>query len=833
MKNVVKKNKNSSIKNTNWVAVVSWILAVLAHIAIVLLLVLSYKYYGLQAKTFICVMIVALCMLIIADILVFYELKTQSLASKIVTLVISLILVIVGFGGSYYVNKVNKSVNKAIENTGTDQYETVAGVFSCYTKKNACSYTSIDDLKDTTGLKIGVINDGGAGVGTVGTNLINENGINAQIITFDTTDDLFSALVGEEEDENVDIAVFPASLRQRLLSDTEVDYAQYLDNIVDFYSFEEKIKTGENANANKDLYTEPFNILLIGFAPEDAAMTVGLADSIILATVNPQTFTVSLTSIARDSYVDISCNGSRQKINAARGISRQCLMDTVSDVLGVDIDYYMEVNFQGVVDIVDAVGGITINNPVEFVGQDASGIRGDYTVLVPAGEVVADGQMALAFARERHAMPNGDFDRQQHQQEVIAAIVERLLTINDVNKAIKVMEAAGDNFSTNLSLNQLTGIFNYLVNHTNTVGIPTYYMIDIKNMRVTGYASWYYSYSMHLPQWIYKLYNGSIAEAQACIKDVWGDYSTSDIKQYSYQKFFAEYPYERGQLYSDYFNEQEVHEEMPAYYPLFTGKSYAEAMSAAAAKGITLNVTFISEGDANYVASSDGYVVSQYPSQGALVSEYPTGSITVMGNPSETDPEFTVTGCDDETSCKLFAQNKGIAVSTQTKIDTDGTHNEGDYAGCSVKNGDKIKKSDTMIIYKWTKQKTVTIPSFTAGSTTWSSYKSQLDSLGLLYSISYQTSGATSSNNGTIVSVNPSAGSSAVVGSTVTVYIYKYEEVTPTPTPTVEPTVEPTVVPSVEPTPTATPEETVTPTSTPDQSGGGDENTTNTEGQGE
>ena len=562
-------------------------------------------------------------------------------------------------------------------------------------------------------------------------------------------------------------------------------------------------------------------------------MTVGLADSIILATVNPQTFTVSLTSIARDSYVDISCNGSRQKINAARGISRQCLMDTVSDVLGVDIDYYMEVNFQGVVDIVDAVGGITINNPVEFVGQDASGIRGDYTVLVPAGEVVADGQMALAFARERHAMPNGDFDRQQHQQEVIAAIVERLLTINDVNKAIKVMEAAGDNFSTNLSLNQLTGIFNYLVNHTNTVGIPTYYMIDIKNMRVTGYASWYYSYSMHLPQWIYKLYNGSIAEAQACIKDVWGDYSTSDIKQYSYQKFFAEYPYERGQLYSDYFNEQEVHEEMPAYYPLFTGKSYAEAMSAAAAKGITLNVTFISEGDANYVASSDGYVVSQYPSQGALVSEYPTGSITVMGNPSETDPEFTVTGCDDETSCKLFAQNKGIAVSTQTKIDTDGTHNEGDYAGCSVKNGDKIKKSDTMIIYKWTKQKTVTIPSFTAGSTTWSSYKSQLDSLGLLYSISYQTSGATSSNNGTIVSVNPSAGSSAVVGSTVTVYIYKYEEVTPTPTPTVEPTVEPTVVPSVEPTPTATPEETVTPTSTPDQSGGGDENTTNTEGQGE
>ncbi len=808
MKRAVKKNK----KSTSWVAIASWVLAILAHIAIVVLIILSHKYYGLQVKTFICVMIIALCVLVVADILVFYELKTQSLASKIVTLVISLILVVVGFGGSYYVNRINKSVNKAIENTGTDQYETVAGVFSCYTKKGACNYTSIDDLKDTTGLKIGVINDGGAGVGTVGTNLINEAGINAQIITFDTTDDLFSALVGEEEDENVDIAVFPASLRQRLLSDTEVDYAQYLDNIVDFYSFEEKIKTGENVNANKDLYTEPFNILLIGFAPEDAAMTVGLADSIILATVNPQTFTVSLTSIARDSYVDISCNGSRQKINAARGISRQCLMDTVSDVMGVDIDYYMEVNFQGVVDIVDAVGGITINNPVEFVGQDASGIRGDYTVLVPAGEVVADGQMALAFARERHAMPNGDFDRQQHQQEVIAAIVERLLTINDVNKAIKVMEAAGDNFSTNLSLNQLTGIFNYLVNHTNTVGIPTYYMIDIKNMRVTGYASWYYSYSMHLPQWIYKLYNGSIAEAQACIKDVWGDYSTSDISQYAYQKFFAEYPYERGQLYSDYFNEQEVHEEMPAYYPLFTGKTYAEAVSAAAAKGITLNVTFISEGDANYVASSDGYVVSQYPSQGALVSEYPTGSITVMGNPSETDPEFTVTGCDDETSCKLFAQNKGIAVSTQTKVDTDGTHNEGDYAGCSVKNGDKIKKSDTLIIYKWTKQQTVTIPSYDAGVTSLDTYAYKLSELGLYYSVSYQSSGATSSNNGTVASVNPASGGSVAVGSTITIYVYSYTEPAPTPTPSVEPTTTPDSTSTPDSSTTTSPESTATAT---------------------
>ena len=810
----MKKKINSKLSALN---IGTYTNAILAHVAIIVFVILARGYFNLSLKTTVCALIVLVCVLIIIDILLLYGIKFNNLVSKIVIIVLSVLMMVVGFGGSYYVFKVNKAVDNAIENTGTDQYETINGSFVYYSKEGTEKYKDLDSLKSVSNLKVGVVFDDGVGVATAAQKLMEENGINATVTTYSSSEELLGNLLGNGTD-NIDVAVFPSSYRQRWLADEEVDYAQYLDHVYDFYKFEDKVKTGENKNANKTLYTEPFNILLIGFAPEDEAMTTGLADSIIVATVNPQTFTVSLTSIARDTYTKLACapNSERQKINAARAYSRQCLMDTVGELLGIDIDYYMEINFLGVVEIVDAIGGIVVDNPVEFVGQTASGIRGEYTVLVPAGEnVPCDGEMALAFARERHAMPNGDFDRQQHQQQVIARISEKLLGMNDVNQALKVMEAAGKNFSTNLSLNQLTGIFNYIINHKNTIGIPTYNMIDMQNMRVTGYSSWYYSYIMRLPQWIYRLYNGSIQEAKNCIDDVMNNYSISDIKQESYMKFFVEYPYSRGQLYSNYFNEEQVHEKMPACYPLFVGKDLATAMGLADGQGISLNISYIEPGSEGYDESLNGMVTDQYPRQGALVEEYPTGSITVMGSSDPNFvPEYTVENCNDEASCKAFAQSKGINVNTVSKYDANNEHNEGDIT-TNYKNGDKIKKDATLEIYKWTK--ICTVPIYQAGTTTLANYQAALDNLKLAYKVVETSNGATEANNGTVSGVNPAVGASVKAGDTVTITVYKYvaSKPSPSPSPSPEPTPEPSPSPSPEPTPEPSPSPSPEPTPEP------------------
>lgn len=797
--------KKSVMNKQKALSIGSLATAILAHIAVILFVVLARGYFNLDVKIIACLLVVIVCVLIIIDILLFYGMKFKDIVSRTVIIVLSVLMMVVGFGGSYYVSKVNKAVDRAIENTGTDQYETINGSFVYYSKDGTEKYKDLDSLKSVSNLKVGVVFDDGIGVATAAQKLMEENGIDATVTTYSSSEELLGNLLGNGTDD-IDVAVFPSSYRQRWLADEEVDYAQYLDNVYDFYNFEDKVKTGENKNANKTLYTEPFNILLIGFAPEDEAMTTGLADSIIVATVNPQTFTVSLTSIARDTYTKLACapNSERQKINAARAYSRQCLMDTVGELLGIDIDYYMEINFLGVVEIVDAIGGIVVDNPVTFVGQTASGIRGEFTVYVPAGEnVYCDGEMALAFARERKHMPNGDFDRQQHQQQVIARITEKLLAMNDVNQALKVMEAAGNNFSTNLSLNQLTGIFNYIINHKNTVGIPTYNMIDIQNMRVTGYDSWYYSYIMRLPQWIYRLYNGSIQEAKDRINDVMNDYDVNTIKQDSYMKFFIEYPYERGNLYSEYFNEEQVHEKMPASYPKFIGKDLATAMSLAQEQGISLNVNYIEPGSEGYDESLDGQVIDQYPRQGALVEEYPTGSITFMGsNDPNFVPEYTVENCNDEASCTAFAQSKGIEIAEEHKFDSNNEHQEGEYAGASRNNGDKIKKGEKLVIYKWTK--TCLVPSFTEGATSLNDYKAALEKLGLKSIINTTDVKATVENDGKVASVNPGQGTKVKSGDAVTITIYKY--VATTTTPSTSPSTSPSTTPSTEPTVTPTPE---------------------------
>lgn len=768
----------------DWLKTTMISLAVLAHVFVIVLVILSNRYYGLEFKTFLGIIGALACAIIITDIVFYVAIKYRDVRIKIVNIVLSVLLLIIGAGGTYYVTRINKAVDNAIENEGSEQYETVKGTFVYYTKSGSGkTYSSLDDLKSASGLKIGVISDDGNGVGSIAQKILTENGVSATIKTYTSAEDLLAGLVGNEEDENIDVAVFQSAYRTRFSSDSELGdaYADYLDNMVDFYSFEEKVQVGNNETANKDLTVEPFNILLIGFAPEDEDNTVGLYDSIIVATVNPETFTVSMTSIARDTYVELTCaRGSRQKINAAG--SKQCLMDTVGELLDLEIDYYMQVNFTAVVDIVDAIGGIVVDNPVEFVGQTASGVRGEYTVLVPAGEdVFLDGEGALAFARERKHYADGDFQRQKNQQMVISRIAEKLLSMSSVNQALAVMEAAGENMSTNLSLNQLTNIFNYLVNHKNSTGVSTYNMIDIQGLRLTGYASWYYSYSMRLPQWIYRLYNGSIAETKERINDVLGNYTTNNIKQASYFKFFAEYPYSRGQLYSETFNEAQETEEMPAYYGYLTKMTYSEVLAWASANGVTLNVVFIDNASSEYVASRDGEVISQSVKYGALVSEYPSCTITVMGNQDANyDPEYEIT-CTDESSCKAFATGKGLTVTTGSVYDAD--KSEGSFAYAASGSGDKtkVKKSEGLVLYYYTKVKTVALPAYTGVA--YSNYVSSLTNLGISSSnITVDTSNLVtntdSSLNGTVADVlvdglSTGAGTAIKTTSKITIKVYE------------------------------------------------------------
>ena len=279
--------------------------------------------------------------------------------------------------------------------------------------------------------------------------------------------------------------------------------------------FSETITSESETGANKDITKEPFTVLVTG-------ENEGLADSIILMSVNPISMKVTMTSIARDSYVPISCYGSSEKINAAHASSESCMVKTVENLMGIDIDYTIEFNFASVVQVVDAVGGVVVDIPVSFDAQCWNIYTDELAVFrLEAGEnVYLDGARALGFVRERMAFPDGDFARQKHQQEVMEQIIQKIMSSKDPQMFLNVLDAAGDNIKTNFTVEQMTGFINYALQKS-----KRYYdtnnisgLFNFESSRVYGYAANLWNSSLQMDLWIYRLFNGSIQDCANAIK---------------------------------------------------------------------------------------------------------------------------------------------------------------------------------------------------------------------------------------------------------------------------------------------------------------------------
>lgn len=602
---------------------VSTIIVALAHVFLIMAIILAYRYFAIYPSLIASIVGIVVCVVVIVDIVFFVGLRYKDMVLKSVGLVLAVFIFLGSAFGAFYVNKVNKTLGTVID-TGNGSSgkndkitETVNGAFAVR-GENSSKYIS---LKSFSGKKVGYVAETTEGVATVGQQLLKDEGVDFAAVEYSTNDEMVTDLYDGKIDAIIILDGYK-SLYSKTAESGGVDLSGMVNTFYDVQTFEKEVEI-KNTGTTVNISTDPFNILLIGYSRTEIGSPIGLADAIIVASVNPKTYTVSMMSIARDSYVPISCyGGTKDKINSARGTSRACFIETVENYTNMKMDFYMEADYEAVVGVVEALGGIWINNPVSF---NLDGID------VPAGSYTATGWQVLEFCRERHHMPNGDFDRQQHQKEVIIAIAEKLIKSGDITLFLNAIEAAGDKFSTNLTLNQLTGMFNMILNTKNYTGLKVSSLIDFQQLRLTGYASWYYNYSMNLPLWIYKIYDGSYEEAMGHAHNILGmDINTSD-QVYSFD-FDVNNPYERPKLYQNYYDEEHVDEPMPAYYPNLTGMLYADAMAWAKENNITLDVTFIDKDDPGYNSDTHGYVVAQNPRYGMLLSDYPTAYITVMGD---------------------------------------------------------------------------------------------------------------------------------------------------------------------------------------------------------
>jgi polyisoprenyl-teichoic acid--peptidoglycan teichoic acid transferase len=192
---------------------------------------------------------------------------------------------------------------------------------------------------------------------------------------------------------------------------------------------------------------DPFSVLMLGV---DSKSDKGRTDTIIVLTVNPNTNSAKLLSIPRDTRTEIIGKGFEDKINHAHAFGGvEMAMDTVENFLDIPIDYYMKVNMEGFKDIVDAVGGVTVTNNLEFT-QDK--------VHFPVGEITLSGEEALPYVRMRKQDPNGDFGRNTRQRQVIQAVIKEGASLSSLTNFPEIFNAIGSNIKTNLTFDQMVDI---------------------------------------------------------------------------------------------------------------------------------------------------------------------------------------------------------------------------------------------------------------------------------------------------------------------------------------------------------------------------------------
>lgn len=235
---------------------------------------------------------------------------------------------------------------------------------------------------------------------------------------------------------------------------------------------------------------EPISILFLGIDQREDDR--GRSDTMILLTINPTEKSTKIISIPRDTYTELSGLGKSDKINHAYAFGGIDLaMATTEKLLDIPIDYSVLLNMEGFQAIVDALGGVTVDNSFAF---------DDFK----AGSLTLNGDQALDYVRMRKQDPDGDFGRQDRQKQVINGILKKGVSANTLINYPKIFNALGDNVKTTMSFNDMMDLQK---NYRDAIGTPQQLSFE------KGYGE------VKNDIWYYRMDPGELEQIQNSLKD--------------------------------------------------------------------------------------------------------------------------------------------------------------------------------------------------------------------------------------------------------------------------------------------------------------------------
>lgn len=263
-------------------------------------------------------------------------------------------------------------------------------------------------------------------------------------------------------DAEVDAILLEES--QKNMLDEELEGFKEKTRVI--YTFAVDI-TVETIAKDVSVSSEPFIVYISGIDTYGEIASVSRSDVNMVAVVNPKTYQVLLVNIPRDYYVQLhGTSGKRDKLTHAGMYGVEMSVKTIEDLLKIDINYYLKVNFTSLETIVDAIGGIEVYSEYDFVDHEN---RFSYK----KGINKLNGPEALAFARERKAFADGDRMRGKNQQAVLKAIVAQASKPSIITKVDKLLKSLSDKFQTNMEMSKITDLVKLQISKMPTWNIST------------------------------------------------------------------------------------------------------------------------------------------------------------------------------------------------------------------------------------------------------------------------------------------------------------------------------------------------------------------------
>ena len=424
--------------------------------------------------------------------------------NKIGLIIMGLVAVSLSFG-SGYVASVNANFYKSLSQMTSEQA-------TIYYNLVTLSENNINELNELKGKRIAILNMSNQSVSNHIQAYLKENNLEDtnEVIIYDSPIEMVHDLY----DNKVDAIIIGSNFKS-LFSEKE-GFATIEEDTVILDVIQ--VITEQINNSRTSLTEQPFSILLIGIDSTEGIEQTGLADSLILATFNPQNLSMTLTSIPRDSYVSIPYfNYAKDKITHSNNGGTNAVIGAVENLFDMEIPYYVKVNFSAVVELVDTLGGIEVNVPMAFEEQNSQRQFGDYLIKLDKGLQILNGEEALALARHRKTIVNGDIGRANNQQLVIEGIINKALSEMDtVNEFLALLTILGNNIETNLTINDMTDFAQYLLELVPTFndGNPLD-AIHMMNMVLSGESQKVMTPYYSFPLSVFLPYEGAIYDARS------------------------------------------------------------------------------------------------------------------------------------------------------------------------------------------------------------------------------------------------------------------------------------------------------------------------------